>query len=116
MSQQKEVKYILRAENPEGVGVIHKEALCHIAYATALDALCVSTFLTNDQIRKFTVKKTNFSRHEDGIDIEVHVPIKRDLNAYHLLEKAQKEIQQNFSDFLAIKVRKINIVIDQVLF
>ncbi|MGL5042845.1 MAG: hypothetical protein ACRC6X_07115 [Culicoidibacterales bacterium] len=116
MVQQKEVKYVLCSENTEGIGVIHKEAICHIAYATALDALGVSSFLTNEQIRKFTNKKTNFSKFIDGIDIEVHIPIKRDLNAYHLMEKAQKEIQQNFSDLLGIKVRKIDLVIDQVLF
>lgn len=118
MNQQnkKEEKYILIAEKNEGIGAIHQEALCHIAYATALDALGVSEYLTNEQIRKFTSKKTTLSYEGDEIALEVKVPIKRDLNTFDLIKTAQKEIQQNFADFLSIKIDKINLVVDQVFF
>lgn len=112
---QKELKYILTAKNPEGIGVIHEQAICHMAYATALDALGMSDYLTSEQIRKFAAKKTEFTRNETGICLDVRIPVRRDINMFDVMSKAQKDIEQSFSDFLSIKIQNINLIVDQVV-
>lgn len=115
MAQSNEVKYILITEHKEGIGAIHKEAICHMAYATALDSLGVSSSLTSEQIRKYSPKKTILTEVDGELEIEVKIPIKRDLNVYDLMQKAQKDIKQNFENFLSININKINLVVDQVV-
>ena len=112
---QKELKYVLISENPDGVGVIHTQAICHIAYATALESLGVANLLDSAQIRKFAAKKTLLHRDVDGATLDVHIPVKRDLNMYELMEKAQKDISQSLSDFLSIEIKHINLIVDQVV-
>lgn len=114
--QQKEIKYILCSEDGQGNGYIHREAICHIAYATALDILDVASFVGNDQIRKLTSKKTKLSYSPEGIDLTINIPIKKGTDIYTLIEKAQEEIKEKFLDFLSIHVRKVNLIVDQVLF
>jgi len=111
-----EIKYILISEHKEGIGAIHKEAICHLAYATALDSLGVSSYLTGEQIRKYSPKKTILTHNDDELEIEIKVPIKRDLNAYDLMQQAQQDVKQNFENFLSLSVDKVNIVVDQVVF
>ena len=115
MAQTNELKYVLVTENKIGMGAIHKEAICHLAYATALDSLGVSSYLTSDQIRKYSPKKTTLKYVDEQLEIEVKVPIKRDLNVYELIQKAQEDIHQNFENFLSLEVNKINIIVDQVV-
>jgi|GEM_PF-2622036 Protein of unknown function (DUF322). len=116
--EKNEIKYIQITESSEGVGSVHKEALCHIAYITALDTLGLASNLSNEQIRKFTSKKTVLLHDPltNELELAVHIPVKRDLNIYNLMKKAQKEIKQNFEDLLAIKIDKVDLIVDQVIF
>jgi len=116
MSQKNETKYFLITKHPEGIGAMHKQALNHMAYATALDALGVSKHLTAEQITKFASKKTTLKHENDQLEFEIKVPIRRDLNAYDLVLQAQADVQQRFAEFLAINVAKVNIIVDQVVF
>jgi uncharacterized alkaline shock family protein YloU len=114
MSAKNESKYFLIAENSEGIGAIHRQALNHMAYATALDALGVSSYLTSDQITKYASKKTTLKYNGQEIEFEISVPIRRDLNAYDLVLQAQTDVRQRFAEFLSMDVTKVNIIIDQV--
>lgn len=112
---QKEMKYLLTSKNPEGIGAIHTEAICHMAYATALDSLGMSGYLKKEQIKSFSVKKTELKREDNEISLDIRIPVKRDLNMYELMEKTQKEVRQSFADFLSINIKHINLIIDQVV-
>jgi len=116
MSQKNESKYFLIAQHPEGIGAIHKQALNHMAYATALDALGVSGHFSAEQITKYASKKASLKYEDDQIEFVVRVPIRRDLNAYELVLQAQADVRQRFSEFLAMDVTKVNIIVDQVVF